>query len=994
MKGAHESADNYFVIPDVRQFLRQLVAILATFLACAEASSIGTGCGVAPVRLGEVPLDESSVGSQVPPNPRTQHRPVTLHRLVRHFDFEEAEHAPHRMPMHWYRFATDEGAAAHGFPPFGQMHLTNEEAYSGRWSFAFELDGGSLAARVPTAVIPIMPMADYAVLTRVRTEGLTYARAGIAAWLYDQAGNVIPGSHAQSRLVRTDGQWTTIAVHIHGRFDQAADLAIELRLLQPTQFQQVTDRRTPLLEDVQGRAWFDDVTVWHIPHVDMVLSQPQETQRGNVAPARLTMMVLDLAHDQLEAHLRVMDLDGVTVFDRYFPAPRTPIPRSIDVPLEQYGWYRAVLDITHEGELTARRALDFIHAPRRPFRKPPPHADTTISFALAMPETWHSFADEVPQMVRQASVGTVILPILTRSMRLETVRELHEQARPAIEALRKDEIAVSFALSSMPEGLSQHLGVGGDDVLVALAGDPAAWREYIDDLLVNFAFEIERWQIGPSDSSRPIDDTVRRRDGGEAFWHRDLASVIAKARSGLSQFVPDPKIVLPLPIEHTGLAHSGEDARTISIPYAIEPSKIGSLQWDAHPSIESSSAAQTEVEQDAEAQNLLAYLELPPADFYEPRERMADLAFRVLHAWRRGISTVAIEPPWFPDQDGQLMPEPTLAAWRTLAAHLAGRRFSGELALGPGLHAWILEGVDRHDAALVAWCDRQLNAESSSFRPSFTMQLAGEDVTAVDLFGNQQIIPMRSREHQVDLREMPIFIEGISAPLVKFRGGFSLDPPLVPSELRAHEHDIVLLNPWDMPVSGTIQLVEDPRWRMTPRSQPFEIRPRSAVRLPVQIVLDRGIITGRKKLRAQIELSADSNYKLELETEIGIGIKDVDLSATWHVVRNLESGEDDLVITQYILNTGDPARGGRPINADAFVVAPNVRQDRRLIMGLGPGELAVRTFHIPGGARSLAGRSVRVGLTSRDSPARLNLLLHIPPLGEMEQTAVADDDAE
>ena len=102
-----------------------------------------------------------------------------LRRTVAHFDFEESEQVPLDMPLNFYRYL----AADQGYPPFGRMHPSRETASGGNWSFAFELDGGSMAARVAPGILPVLPLADYRVSARVRTEGLTHARARLAAWL-------------------------------------------------------------------------------------------------------------------------------------------------------------------------------------------------------------------------------------------------------------------------------------------------------------------------------------------------------------------------------------------------------------------------------------------------------------------------------------------------------------------------------------------------------------------------------------------------------------------------------------------------------------------------------------------------------------------------------------------------------------------------------------------------------------------------------------------
>ena len=100
-----------------------------------------------------------------------------MKRLLRWFDFEEAEEKPHTMPLHFYRHLAPE----QGFPRFGRMQLSRAMPRRGNWSFEFTLDGGSLSARVPTAVLPVLPGGDYVVSAWIRTADLEHARARIAA---------------------------------------------------------------------------------------------------------------------------------------------------------------------------------------------------------------------------------------------------------------------------------------------------------------------------------------------------------------------------------------------------------------------------------------------------------------------------------------------------------------------------------------------------------------------------------------------------------------------------------------------------------------------------------------------------------------------------------------------------------------------------------------------------------------------------------------------
>ncbi|MHC5006800.1 MAG: hypothetical protein ACYTGF_05515, partial [Planctomycetota bacterium] len=259
----------------------------------------------------------------------TDRRPVlsSLRRELVRFDFEEAERAPYTMPPNFYRYI----APDQGFPRFGRMQLTSETAHGGRWSFQFQLNGGSLSAKVPTAVIPVLPGADYAVATWIRTEGLTHAAARLVAQLYDVNRRPIPASRTRSALFRTGGGWEHAEIEVFGDFEDAADLVVELQVLQPQQFTAPDESQgVPLLEDVAGRAWFDDVRVQQLPRIELSTDVP-----GNVVPAPQTptlhAVVRDPTAERLSARLRVYDIERREVRGASFELPQGAWQRSFEL---------------------------------------------------------------------------------------------------------------------------------------------------------------------------------------------------------------------------------------------------------------------------------------------------------------------------------------------------------------------------------------------------------------------------------------------------------------------------------------------------------------------------------------------------------------------------------------------------------------------------------------------------------------------------------------
>lgn len=922
LKLTHQLTDNMAM----KRCFTRLAVVIGVVMMCHDAAAVRAD---GPYAKANTPVRHLS----------------SLHRLVRHFDFEEAAQTPLDMPRNFYRFGEEHGATAQGFPPFGTMQLSDEFAYSGDWSFQFELDGGSLSARVPTAVIPVVPHADYAVAVRVRSEGLVHARARLVAWLHDPKGEIIEASRVVSDLIKTDGKWETHSVELRGIWDRAADLVIELQVLQPRQFlgSRGMDPDTPLLEDVGGRVWFDDVTVWHMPRVEMTTSGTGNviTKAAGDEPT-LSILVRDLAHDSLNTRLRIFDIDGNTVHDEHTPAPRTV--RHIELHTLPYGWYRAVLELRDGDELITRHWLDFtLQAPQRRGGIRPDKR-----FGIVLPDDWYEQSGTFEQLLELLRVGAIVLPYWTEdAASREAAAVNREKHRMVVSRLLATRARLTMSLHTVPQILREVHDMTGEEVLRALTLDSRgdeAWRDELQ-LLFNLGSEMHRWQVRATPSVVP---SLTR-----------LQQELDDAVATLGRYVATPTIAIELDSSQQIDRRLRVHGRSINVPQSMRYDAIGQYveQWDTHDSPYD------------------LHLELAPVERagpYNERERAVDALLRLAHVLRADRGTVYIPAPWRTDHIDRTMPDPVFAVWSQFVERIGHRRFVGEVDLGDAIRCWMFRGDETGDDVLIAWTDR--------FEPTeLVMQLADHDVTVIDMFGNAHSVPLVGGtlgNHRITVTQRPVYIEDISLPLVEFRGGYAVDPPMILSEYRTHEHEIVLRNPWPIPISGSIHLHEKDQWRLTPRSQRFSIAANDETRLPLEIVFDRSVLAGSTTIDATINIEADATYRLTMSAPVEVGLPHLELAATWRIVENAETGREDVVITQYITNTA-PA-GSEPVHADAYVMAADIRQDRRLVANLEPGQMAIRMFHIPDGATVLAGRTVRVTVADRHGPGRLNREIYIP----------------
>jgi hypothetical protein len=883
----------------------------------------------------------------------------TLRPIVRAFDFDSLDLGPNALPPRFFRYI----APSQGFPPFGEMRVTRGAGYAAQGAPAaaagalqFELAGGSMAARISTSVVPVLPWADYIVACRTRGEGLVHARTRLVAWLCDSSGREIPGSRGESRCAKVDDSWQTLSLEIHGRFGDAADLVFELQLVQPQHQSTAHADGVPNVQDVAGRAWFDDVTISHMPRVTMGLPGGAGVVRCG-APAEFLVQVNEVATQHLTARLRIFDIDGRPVFDRRFPAPRGRQTTTIQAALVDCGWYRAVLDVLSASDVARRRWVDFVVVPanRRDSSGAPNPFGVWVADPCGQPLAHGRLAIEALRP------GLAVVPAWDITTTLANLPAQVALRRGFADAMLRQGIDVHFSLAQTPEELARSVGQNARGVLEVLARDMQSWQPYLDELLLQYGLTVGGWHIGASNDYADLNTAAAT----------DIPVQLERAVAGMAEYAPNPELHLVWPVQQSAIDERTPAAITLHVPSQVQPSAITEYlrPWLARGS----------------PQSTTVMLDVLPADLYAPRQRMIDAMLRGLHAWRAGAPAIVIDQPWAsigqtresspfgaePVVEGRLQPGPEFAAWRTLAEQLTGRRFEAELSLGEGVHGWVTRGRDSGDSALIAWCDR----ESSASAQRLHIQLASGAVTAVDGFGNQRVIePGPDGLHTLPLTDIPVFIQNVSLELVMFRGGLRIEPEFVSAAFKVHEHQIVLHNPWESAIAGSIRLTGPADLVISPSVLEFSIAGRSETRLPVSLIPQRGILAGNKTIRAQISVNAERLHTLAMDLNVDVGLKDIELTATWTTGRNPITGTHDLIISPAVTNHSTQA-----VHLDIDLLADGVQQIRRTIAGLQPGQTQTRTLRIPNGAAVLAGKQVRLGVAARDGVARLNKVITIAP---------------
>jgi hypothetical protein len=360
----------------------------------------------------------------------------------------------------------------------------------------------------------------------------------------------------------------------------------------------------------------------------------------------------------------------------------------------------------------------------------------------------------------------------------------------------------------------------------------------------------------------------------------------------------------------------------------------------------------------------------PPHGLYGARAALIDVVLRGLHAWRCGVPRIVLPAPWWRrGGSGEILPEPTLAAWHTLAERLSGRTFVEEIALGEGLTGWLITSESGKDAALIAWARGRPTDLIATF-------LGDGPVRVVDAFGNERPVALRGGVHEIHLDEQPVIIEHIDAHLAAFRARVRLDPQHITSAHRVHEHALILSNPWDAPLSGTVRLRLDEGCHLTPRWHRVALGPHETIRLPVTIVPERGAVAGSRVLQADFELNAGSPMHVLARIPVELGWEELEVAAQWRLAMEGDAGRRDLIVQLTVTN-----RGREPLQLDAFIYAPALSIRRQTLGLLQPGQRSIQTFHIEDGAALLAGADAHIGVAERDGARRLTQVMPLPAFG-------------
>ncbi len=822
-------------------------------------------------------------------------------RILRNIDFEERRLGnPEELPMHWTKVA---GA---GMPHYVNGQLATDCFRSGRYSFRFDLNGGSLAYRYDPGQIKVQPRAHYRVEAFVRTTILPNARARLTAYFTDEDRKPIVTSMRHSELYaarREDEPWKQLQLELTAD-SHARSLVMELALLQPAAYSAGKLGDQALYpQDIRGSAWFDDITVSQVPKVKMSTQRAGNIFRQGDALA-LTVLVNDRSTDDLAAQLVIRNAEGKTVYQRSGALDMSSAEElgpslkrmRLVLPDLAAGWYEAALVMTSQGQFVGRQSLHLVQLADAAVYRPDER------FGIIATDLGFDGWSELPDILPYLSAGRVKLALWNRHEDLR--REHAAMFDQLLVRLGELKITPTACLIDLPPGIAGQLKAPAWSELLGARAE--VWQPQLAYMVSRHANHLDRWQLGA--------------DGTDAFViNSDMRRVYDLLYGEFSKLMQKPDLAMPWP---AWAEMSGELPATIAL--------------SVHPSVlpHRLPLYMQEMGQH-EGHNLALTLQLLDRDRYGRELQIRDLAQRVIYALSAGASRIDVPLPFtVAREDGDLVKQPQelLMILRTLTSTLGSATFKGKVPVAEGVEAFLF---DRDGVGILALWDQGTSGGTRELSLSL-----GQKPRAIDLWGNVtpllRVAGNATEQVRLAVGPTPMFLVDIDGQLAQMRASVRFDRPLIESSFQPHTRKVRFGNPYGTAMAGSLRLKGPAGWSIKPPVLAFNVNPGETFEQDVVIEFPYNSYAGNKLIEAELKFQDARVAATIVPLTLRLGLSDVGMQTM-----AIRDGKD-ILVQQTITNYGDA-----PIDYTAFCIAPGHPREERLVTNLAPGRSTIKLYRLP-----------------------------------------------
>ncbi len=741
-------------------------------------------------------------------------------------------------------------------------------ASSGGSSLRLDLEGGSISYRMrPEAAVPIRSHADYRVSTRLRTEDLRHAVARLEIRVVDgrrldaatgSSGDAVADAtivvlHATAPDESSESRWIELSTSVRTdgpSFDGLDDLRLflALQVVQPGFDDAVAEnagRITALqLEDIHGRAWFDEIEVRRSPRLRVTPVAGSGIRRGP-GPIEVEVVVDDPSGGIQEASVELAGVDGREVDRTEVPVDLVG-PQRVALSPDGPGWFDVTLRTREaDGRSTTRRhaVLVLPGSVGSAGREAPRFG---VSITRWTPESLEGLG----RTLEALDPDVVEMPLWPADNDARASLEGVEGVRRLLDRQRRSGREPMVAVDRLHGGLAATARVEPHAVRAALEEDVEdIWRRAIGDWMQRLGTGISRWRV----DGGPI------AAGAPALFTRLAAS-----------FVADPIVLVTAPFDRASPAWGGDESCVLGT------ADLGS-------------AAQEDLTDPGESASTV--LIMPPPGDWSVQARIDDAARRGLSAWRHGASRMLLR--WDPFEP----PDPALVAWTGLARGLGSRRPVGDVRGSDTSTCLVAD--DGLDLAIVAWSELQARTEV------LRLPVGVDSVEVLELDGRRTQVATSDGLLDLEIGSTPRFVLGADRLPAMLAASAHFEPAVVGLGTRTQSIELVLRNPITGPLEGALRFDPPAGWSIEPARPRIRAAGGEEIRVPLVISWSGPQALGPVDVPIRLDVESPRPVQVPIAVPLELESTALMVAADWAVAKGGSPETSPIILTVEIENVGD-----------------------------------------------------------------------------------------
>ncbi|MHC5108670.1 MAG: COG1470 family protein [Planctomycetota bacterium] len=858
--------------------------------------------------------------------------PHATNRVVFSFDFDERDEGNlENVPKFWRRVEMPT------FPHFSEGVFDDNVGNQSPPSFALKCSGRNIAFEYEGPDTRIRRNTDYRIEGYIRTSNLRVSRACLSACFVDGQGQPIPGTLARSRFVGdvdSGNDWVHVEFHLPAAPVHARTIGMIAWVLQEDAWNNVARARRHIpRRDVHAVAFFDDITIYALPKVELKATTPGNVLATDEDPT-LRIVVADFEDSTLTANLSIFAADGSLAATQSIKPSVGIDTKPVYVSLLELdpGLYTAQLTV-YSGRLEViRRTLDFARV------GPMGHASAPAGRPLGVVLDPRQRADTATELalLQNLGIGSAKIPVWSGLPEASPDRKKKADMDQFLQELLRTGFLVTAVFAGPPGPVVQQDGPYPRPLLELLAGPPSSWQDHLAAVVVPYAGIFDRWQIGP-DYEKDLPNMEQ------------LEIAIEQLRSAMRQFITVPRLGLTTQAWHGPQdVVSRIDHHTLALGAEVSPKDVSTVMASSRG--------------DSQQQVSLFIDQFENAHAFQRLPLLASWAQRIIHARYAGASTVYVRQPWTVRDTVQgKVAEPTESylVLRTIARSLGTATPSHALYLAPDVTCLTFQTGKR--STLVLWDDR-----APMEGRDHALQLGNAD-HYLDTWGKTHALDrLPDGRHRIRLSPMPLIVPDVDRWLVELCHGISVNPQLVTTGTELSDHQVMIQYRGAKPLSGEFVLDGPESWKINRQSRSLLVTPQRATTLDYRLHIPHNAVAGEATLLARISLERPEYY-FELPLQLQRGLLDVDVSAAAYV-------EGQNVILSHVVTN----RSDETLDLRSTAGVPGRERQYRPFANLAPGETQTVEYRFRNGP-SISGTQVNLSLRElNDGPRVHNLAIIMP----------------